>query len=164
MATDCADEAKPLGDDPSSVATVRGAKDEVERGSASARIRSMTTMADKNDQPDEAIIDNIPEDSPVPPAPPDELANQVYKPLNVKFEEEWSGDTNHDAGLTRNEMDTSGAPGRDRDDRKQPMKLQTTSERINESSKRRTRKYSPGRAQVELGDPCGEADASRASG
>ena len=32
MPTDRADEAKPLGDDPSSVAKVQGAKDEVEKG------------------------------------------------------------------------------------------------------------------------------------
>ena len=129
MPTDRADEAKPLDDGPSS-----GAKDKVERGSATACIQSMTT-ADEHDQPNEAIIDNIPEDSPVPPAPPDELANQVHKPQNVEFEEEWSGNTNRDAGLTRDETDMSGAPGCNRDDWKRLTPMQTTSGCVSESLK-----------------------------
>ena len=137
MATDCTDEAKPLGDDPSGMVKVRGTKDKLERGSATAHIRSMM-MADENDQPDEAIIDDIPEDSPVLPAPPDELANQVHKPPNIEFEEEWSGDMNHNTGLTRDEMDMPEVPGHDGDDRKRPMKLRIMSGHINKRSERKS--------------------------
>ena len=59
-------------------------------------------------------------------------------------------------------MDTSGAPGCDRHDRKWSMKLQTMSGHVSESSRTGGRGDLPGRMKVEPGDPGCEADVSSA--
>ena len=160
MPTDRADEAKPLGDNPSGVAKVRGAKDEVERGSATARTRS-TTTADENDQPDEAIVDDIPDEPPTPPAPLDKPAPLTNESPSVELEGRRAA-TSCDARPTTGDTDASGAPGRDEYDGKRPMKLQTTSGRVSERLKTKGRKCLPGRTNVEPGDPGCEADTSAA--
>ena len=65
-----------------------------------------------------------------------------------------------DVERTRAQTDTSGAPGRDRDDEKRPMKLRITSGRVNERSKAKGREDSPIAGRVEQNDPGGKADAS----
>ena len=59
--------------------------------------------------------------------------------------------------------DTSGAPEDEEDNLEWPTKLRNVSERKRAHSNRRSPKYSPGRPQVELDGPDGEADASGGS-
>ena len=230
MATDCADEPKELGDDPSDMASPDGkpqhqkaqvagetsemrehASIEEAECSVSAHRRSTTYVNTSQDDK------HAPKTSPKPPKPPDNPAQRQTKSPSVELEGERRAASSCDVERTRAQADASGAPGHDGDDWERPIKLQTTSghvserlkmkgredlpgrmkvkpgdpgceadassapwsiERVlkrpkklanasecaNESSKRRTRRYLPGRAQVELGDPSSEADASRASG
>ena len=81
---------------------------------------------------------------PEPPKPPDKAANRPNKPPSAELEGEWIGSANHGDGLTGDGMDIPGAPERNKDDLKRPTKLRNTSERVNESSKQRSPKYSPG--------------------
>ena len=60
--------------------------------------------------------------------------------------------------------DASGTPEDDEDDWDMLTKLRNTSERVNESSKRRNREYSPGWTQVESDDPDDDAVVSTMSG
>ena len=60
--------------------------------------------------------------------------------------------------------DASGTPEDDEDDWDMLTKLRNTSERVNESSKRRNREYSPGWTQVESDDPDDDAVVSTTSG
>ena len=152
-----ADEAKPLGDNPSGVAKVQGAKDEVERGSASAHIQ-LTTTADENDQPDEAV-DDVPDEPPTPPAPPDGPAPRANESPSVELERRRAA-TSCDARPTTGDTDALEVPGCNRDNRKRPTKLQTTSVRISKRSERKRREDSPMAGRVEQNDPGGKADAS----
>jgi hypothetical protein len=176
--TDRADERKLLGDDLNGMAKFRGAKDRVEgsttrhsvlieeRGSATARIRS-TTTADENDQHDEAIVDDLPEDSsvsPEPPEPPDDPAKRRTQSPSVELEGERMTAASCDVEPAEGEPDASGVPEHVEDDCERQMKLRNKSECVGERWKPRCQKNSPGRPQVELDDPDDEADVLAASG
>jgi hypothetical protein len=176
--TDRADERKLPGDDLNGMAKFRGAKDRVEgsttrhsvlieeRGSATARIRS-TTTADENDQHDEAIVDDLPEDSsvsPEPPEPPDDPAKRRTQSPSVELEGERMTAASCDVEPAEGEPDASVVPEHVEDDCERQMKLRNKSECVGERWKPRCRKNSPGRPQVELDDPDDEADVLAASG
>ena len=91
-------------------------------------------------------------------------SGHVSESSKAKDREDLPGRTKVEPGDLGCEADTSSAPWSIERVLKKPTKLRNTSEHVNKCSKRRTRKYSPGRAQVELGDPSSEADTSRASG
>ena len=99
-------------------------------------------------------------DSPEPPKPPDDPAPRRTESLSVKLKAERRVATSCDVECTRAQTDASGAPGYDQDDRKRPMKLQTTSGCVNERSKAKGCEDSPMAGRVEQNDPGGKADAS----
>ena len=99
-------------------------------------------------------------DSPEPLKPPDDPAPRRTKSPSIELEGEGSAASSCDVERTRSQADASEVPGHDGDDRKRPMKLQTTSGRVSERSKAKGRKDLPGRTRVEPGDPGCEADAS----
>ena len=173
MPTDRADEAKPLGDGPSGVAKVRGAK--VQGGGYESGRDG--TMNDASDESQQLALKALAEDggrqcqgrpangssdSPEPPKLPDDPVPRRTESSSVKLDGERRAASSCDVERTRSQADESEAPGRDGDDGKRPMKPQTTSGRVSERSKTKGRKYLPGRTKVEPGDPGCEADASAA--
>jgi hypothetical protein len=174
MPTDRADEAKPLGDDPNgTMAKVQGGGCRGGRGSGnsatndasgeSQRIALKALAEDGRRQCQERLA-NESSDSPEPPKPPDEPAQRPTQSPSVELEEERRAASSCDVERTIANADASGAPEDDGDDRERPMKLQTTLERVRESSERKGRDDSPREARVEQNDPDSEADGSAASG
>jgi hypothetical protein len=107
---------------------------------------------------------NESDNSPEPPEPPDDPAQRRTQSPSVELEGERRAASSCDVERTISQADASGAPEDDGDDRERPTKLQTTLERVRESSERKGRDDSPREARVEQNDPDSEADASAASG
>ena len=146
VATDCADEAKLPGEDlsdkASGMAKVQGGGYGGGRGSGQPANESS--------------------DSPEPPKPPEDPAQRRTESSSLALEGERRAASSCDVECTRAQADASGAPGRDQDNWKRPMKLQTTSGRVSERSKTKGRKDLPGRTKVEPGNPGCKVDASSA--
>ena len=92
------------------------------------------------------------------------MLGRVSESSKTKGREDLPGRTKVEPGNPGCEADVSSVPWSIERVLKKPTKLRNMSECVSKCLKRRTRKYSPGRAQVELGDPSSEADTSRASG
>ena len=177
MPTDRADKAKPLGDNPSGVAKVRGAEAQgggygggqgsgdgmMNDASDKSQRLALKALAEDGVHQCRERLANESKDSPEPPEPPDNPTQQWTQFPSVELEEERRAALSCNVERTRTQTDASGAPGRDQDDRKRPMKLRTTSEHVNESSKWKGQKCTPGGTQVEPGDPGGKADTSAVS-
>ena len=158
MPTDRADEAKPLGDGPSSVVKVRGAKVQgggygggrgssdstTNNASDESRRLALKALAEDGVCQCQEQLANESKDSPEPPEPPDNPMQRRTQSPSVELEEERRAASSCDVEHTRTQTDALGTPGRDQDNRKRPMKLRTTSEHVNESSKRKGRKCTPG--------------------
>ena len=175
MPTDRADEAKLLGDNPSGMAKVRGAKVqgggyESGRGSDNGMTNSasdesqrltLNALAEDGGCQHRERLTNESKDSPEPPEPPDNPTQRQTQSPSIKLEGKSRAASSCDVKRTRAQAVTSEVPEHEEDDRKRPMKLQTMSGRISERSKMKGRKYLPGRSKVEPGDPGCKADAKR---
>ena len=132
----------------------------------SARPHERSTTTDENDQRTSTGVNDVPSPSPEPPPPvlvPYGPAQRRNEPPSVELEGERESVVSCDAGPTACEADVSVMSEGDEDPRNRPKAAQDTLERTRERSKRRTRGYSPGRAQVDPGDQRDEADAPPAS-
>ena len=91
-------------------------------------------------------------------------SGRVSKRSKTKGQKYLPGRTKAKPGDPGCEADALSAPWSIEKILKKPMKLRNMSEHVSKCLKRRIRRYSPGRAQVKLGNPSSEADASRVSG
>ena len=78
----------------------------------------LRTRADKNDQHDEKIINDVPEGLPEPPPPPDKTVRQLNRHLSIELEGERKTSASCKDELTRAEMDAPGVSGCDKDPKK----------------------------------------------
>ena len=95
-------------------------------------------------------------DPPAPPKPPDKATRQGNEPPSAELEGEWDRLASYEVGPTSAEAHASGVSGRIEDVKKWSRKLRNALNRVRERSEGRSRKDSPGRAQVKPEDPGGE--------
>ena len=86
-------------------------------------------------------------------------SGRVTERSKAKGLKDLPGRTKVEPGDPGCKADASSAPRSIEKVLKRLKKLANASDRVKKQSERRTQRYSPGGAQVELGDPCGEADA-----
>ena len=137
---------------------------EGEKGNATQRAHARSTKGvEENCQRTSTDGDDIPGTPPDPHPPLTSLPRPPDEPPSVELEGERRNIASCKDELTGDDRDASGPSEDDEDARGRPKKLVNTSDRISKRSKRRARKDSPGKAQVEPDDPGDEADASAAS-
>ena len=118
-------------------ATCRNASIKGERGSALAQGQS-TTADEPTDQRTSTIVDDVPEDPPVPPPPLERPPNAENETPSVELEGERISHVSCDDKLTGGDADASGPSVGDEDARKQLKNLWNVSERELKGSERRT--------------------------
>ena len=155
MANSMAEEEHGVQDEAERLATCRNMSIEGERGSALAQGRS-TTTDEEIDQRNEVIIDNVPEDPPVPPPPLNRPPNVENEPPSIELEGERISHASCDVRLTADKVDTSGLFIGVEDDGNRPEKLQNMSECEHKGSKRSSQENSAGRPGEEPDNPGGE--------
>ena len=150
MKTDRTDEPKELGGDMASPdgkpqhqkAQVAGETSETREHasieeaecSASAHRRSTTYVEDDN-QRTSRDDEHAPKTSPTLPKPPDDPTPRRNESPSIELEGERRAAPSCDVECTRSQADASGAPGRDENGWKRPMKLRTMSGRVSKSLK-----------------------------
>ena len=157
------EEEHGVQDEAGRSATCRNASIERERGSALALGRS-TTTDEEIDQRNEAIVDDVPEDPPVPPPPLERPLNAENEPPSVELEGKRISHASCDDELTSGDADALGPSIGDEGPRNRPKVAQDVLERVGECSEHGKEENSPSRARVGLDDPGTTADASGASG